>query len=168
MNVLQPWLSDLPVMQQTVLLTAIRGPDVIAKYHRVKFLLRWFRRCVLMSAMDGRVLLTPVDPGGGSFTGPSYLSDKSADWPVMMEGQVSDYLTATDELPHHFQMHFMHATEILGYKHPDDTIRSFWYLTYVRLVRDMHLYPESRDQLDERLGDTWEGWAKHADPATRA
>ena len=32
-NVLQDWVSDLPMMQQTVLLTAVRGPDGLPKYH---------------------------------------------------------------------------------------------------------------------------------------
>lgn len=59
-------------MQQTVLLTSIRGPDGVAKYHKVKYLLRWLRRCVLLSAMDGKVLGNPYDSNGGSFTGPSF------------------------------------------------------------------------------------------------
>src|SRR5262245_28467293 len=47
--VLQDWVQERPFMQQTVLLTAIRGPDGIAKYSSVKLLLRWYRRCVLLS-----------------------------------------------------------------------------------------------------------------------
>jgi len=43
-------------MQQSVLLTAVRGPDGLPKYHSSKYLLRWYRRCILLSAMDGRVL----------------------------------------------------------------------------------------------------------------
>ena len=45
-TVLQPWVSGLTFMQQTVLLTAIRGPDGVPKYGPTKMLLRWFRRCI--------------------------------------------------------------------------------------------------------------------------
>lgn len=33
---------------------------------------------------------------------------------------------------------------------------------------DMHLWPETEAQLDERLGDSRSGWLKRADPATVA
>jgi len=39
-TVLQPWVEKLPMMQQTVLMTAIRGPDGLPKYGNVKYLLR--------------------------------------------------------------------------------------------------------------------------------
>jgi hypothetical protein len=77
-SVLQDWVQGLTMMQQTVLLTAIRGPDGTPKYGSVKMLLRWFRRCVLLSAIDGKVLDNPCDSNGGSFTGPS-LDDEDDD-----------------------------------------------------------------------------------------
>ncbi len=79
--VTQPWVHALPFMQQTVLLTAVRGPDGIAKYHPSKFLLRWFRRCMLLSAMDGKALTNPYDNNGGSFTGPSFDAGPLAHMP---------------------------------------------------------------------------------------
>lgn len=164
--VTQEWTHKLPMMQQTVLLTAIRGPDGVAKYHPVKFLLRWFRRCILYSAMDRRILTSPVEPGGGSFTGPSLL--KGVNHPSTMDMLVDEYLQSVDELPHHFQLHFMHAVEILGYKHSDIEIRGWWHKTYLRLVHDFHLWPETEEQLDKRLGDSEEGWRERADEATTA
>lgn len=172
-SVLQDWVQELPLMQQTVLLTAIRGPDGIPKYHTVKFLLRWLRRCVLLSAMDRKVLATPYEPGGGSFTGPSFDAEKQKysaavglRWQDSMDGLVSDYLRALDELPHHFQMHFMHAAEIIGYQHADDEIRQWWKETYYRLVNDLHLNPETREQLEYRLADNREQWLARNDSAT--
>lgn len=166
--VTQAWVHHLPFMQQTVLLTAVRGPDGIAKYHPCKFLLRWYRRCILLSALDGRVLTTPYQLGGGSFTGPSLdRSERSQQsWQEGMDVVLSEYLRSVDELPHHYQMHFMHAAEIVGYKHPDVEIRAWWRATYVRLVHDLHLWPETEDELDRRLGDTLEGWKARADAAT--
>ncbi|MBI3444399.1 MAG: hypothetical protein HY055_03325 [Magnetospirillum sp.] len=166
--VTQPWVHALPFMQQTVLLTAIRGPDGIAKYHPSKYLLRWFRRCVLLSAMDGEALVTPYDNNGGSFTGPSIDEPADGDWWGAMQELVGQYLRSLDELPHHFQLHFMHAAEIVGYKHPDPIIRGWWNKTYQRLVYDMHLWPEEVGQLDARLGDNRDGWLERADAATTA
>lgn len=194
--VTQDWTHGLPMMQQSVLLTAVRGPDGLTKYHPVKYLLRWLRRCLLLSAMDGRVLADPFEPNGGSFTGPSvrtttdtgvepvqYLAGGSlrdasshlptgagwrATWEEALDDWVTEYLRCLDEVPHHFQLHFMHAVEIVGYKHPDEQIRSWWAGVYERLVHDMHLWPESEEQLDARLGDSREGWLHRADPATVA
>ena len=69
MIVTQEWTHALSCMQQTVLLTAIRGPDGVAKYHPSKYMIRWFRRCVLLGALDHNVFENPYDPRGGSFTG---------------------------------------------------------------------------------------------------
>lgn len=174
-SVLQSWVQELSFMQQTVLLTAIRGPDGVAKYSKSKMILRWFRRCTLLSAFDGRALTKPYERGGGSFTGPSYepISENIAemlghDWRAAMDDIVSEYLREVDMLPHHFQMHLMHAIEIIGYKHPDEVIRAWWHKTYLRLAHDFHLWPETEEQLDERLGDSREGWLARTDQATVA
>lgn len=167
-SVLQAWLNDLPIMQQTVLLTAIRGPDGIAKYSGAKLLLRWYRRCVLISAFDRCILSTPFQEGGGSFTGQSLdlPDDDTGGWQQGMRQIVDEYLRAQDALPFHFQMHLMHAAEILGYHHPVPVIAFFWNETYRRLANSMHLNPESKTELDERLGDTRDGWLARADKAT--
>jgi hypothetical protein len=57
--VTQTWTHELTCMQQTVLLTAVRGPDGMGKYHPSKYMLRWFRRCTLLNSMDRRVMTTP-------------------------------------------------------------------------------------------------------------
>lgn len=173
-SVTQEWTHELAFMQQTVLLTAIRGPDGLPKYGGgAKMLIRWLRRCVLLSAMEGgRVLTDPVMPGGGSFTGPSLPpspipeDDQLDPWYDRMQIHVHDYVRETDALPHHFQMHFLHASEILGYKHPVDEIRLFWLALYLRLVNDFHLHPETEEELDDRLGDDRDSWLKRADSAT--
>lgn len=171
--VIQDWVQELPLMQQTVLLTAIRGPDGIAKYHPAKYLVRWFRRCVLFSAIDRRALATPFEHGGGSFTGPSFDVSVSLigaipgwRWQDRMDEIVGTYLRSVDELPHHFQMHFMHAAEIVGYRHPDREIAEWWRETYFRLVNDLHLWPETEEQMNARLSDNEEGWLARNDPAT--
>lgn len=165
-SVVQEWTTELPMMQQTVLLTAVRGPDGLPKYHPTKYVLRWYRRCILLSALDGVVLQNPNEANGGSFTGPSVSVPPGWDWTEAMDRRVTEYLRALDEVPHHFQMHLMHAVEILGYKHPDEQVRSWWHQVYLRLVHDMHLWPETEEQLDQRLGDSREGWLARGDVAT--
>lgn len=181
---IQPWVNDLTVMQQTVLLTAIRGPDGIAKDHPVKNMCRWFRRSILMSAFDGLVLDSPADAKGhekgGSFTGPSFtypadwegahfptsLPNGEPWWWREMQDIASQYIRATDELPHHFQVHLSNASEILGYKHPNEQIRAFWNSFYRRLCDDRHMNPETEEQLDFRLSDNKENWIKAGDRAS--
>ena len=168
MNAMQEWTSELPVMQQTVLLTAIRGPDGMQKYCAIKYLLRWYRRCILISALDKKVLADPFDINGGSFTGPSVDDRPDGEWEHPMEAIVDEYLKDLDGIPHHFQLHFMHAAEIIGYKHPDGRIKTWWRHVYFRLVHDMHVHPETEEEMDSRLGDTREGWLARADKATQA
>lgn len=170
MNVIQPWVSDLPMMQQTVLLTAVRGPDTLPKYHPAKFLLRWYRRCILLSAMDGKILTDPSSSNGGSFTGPSCAKPSSltdTTWQDQMDMRVTDYLRALDEVPLHFHMHLLHAVEIVGYKHPENDIGAWWLINvYWRFVKDLHLAPESESSLNARLGDNRAAWLEHGDEAT--
>lgn len=172
-NVLQDWVSGISFMQQTVLLTAVRGPDGIPKYHITKYLLRWMRRCFLRSSLEnGCTIETPWGDGGGSFMGPSYKPpyDRGKilnhSWQSKMDGIVGEYLRSLDELPHHFQLHFLHAAQIIGHKHPDTDIRLWWNTVYVRLVHDMHLWPETVEQMDTRLGDNREQWLARNDLAT--
>lgn len=154
-SVLNDWVHDLPYMQQSVLLSAIRNSDGVEKFHPQKQLLKWYRRCVLRSAFDGRTLTLPDEPGGGSFTGP--VDD--------LGFALDNFVTARDGMSLHYYAHAMHAFEILGYKHPDPVIRKFWYSAYSRMAHAMHLWPESQMEMDNRLGDNETGWQLRNDPA---
>lgn len=172
----QPWVHTISYMQQSVLLGIVRGPDNTPKYHPVKPVLRFYRRCLLVSALDGEILTNPYDPRGGSFTGPSFeidpgaLAEMAADpdgwvWELPMNKLVDKFMQTTDEMPVHFLTHMMHAVEIMGYKHGNPRIRQFWKTQYERLVAAWHLFPETEEQLDRRLGDNREGWLERSDPA---
>lgn len=169
-SVTQEWTHSLSFMMQTVLLTAIRGPDGCPKYGSAKYLLRWFRRCTLVSSLDGCVIDNPWDnTKGGSFMGPSYDADLGTDcWERPLNAMLSGYLRELDAIPAHFQHHLRHAFEIVGYKHPDARIAAWFQEAYFRLVNDMHLYPETEAELDRRLGDNKDQWLERADPATVA
>lgn len=181
-SVLQEWVQRLTFMQQSVLITAMRGPDGIAKDHVSKLLIRWLRRCVLYSAFNSKqqgqpfAFTDPFTPGGGSFTGPSLPShvvpEPTPDWRREMDLVLRDYLATLDEVPHHFQLHFMHAAEIVGYEYHKDEyppwpppttethtdIREWWFRTYCRLANDMHLNVETYQQMKRRLGDFEATW----------
>jgi len=169
----QDWVLRIPLMQQTVLLTAIRGPDGVRKNHPVKCLLRWFRRSVLLSAMDGKSFVDPFEKGGGSFTGPftralaaEYLGEREVNhhlaarpnsWSLFNK-MPGVYLDHVDELPHHFQLHFMHAAQIIGAHHDNEQTAQWWRHFYLMLVNDMHLHPETDEEMNLRLSDNEEQW----------
>ena len=150
-SVLQPWVMCLTLMQQGVLLAAVRGPDGIMKDHPVKVLLRWYRRCILKDGLSGEIITDAYAEGGGSFAGPCPHGSH-------IEGYCGEYLRHVDELPHHFQLHLMHAAEIVGYKHPDEDLREFWQTFYSMIVKDAHLHGETEKEMDHRLGDNYEQW----------
>ncbi len=170
----QEWVCKLPIMQQSVLFAAVRAPDGICKNHLVKVLMRWYRRCILMSAFDRKVLTDPFEEGGGSFTGPftrlhaleiyKASDNVTRNWEIykqsFFDGFREIYLEHVDELPHHFQLHFMHAAEIVGYHHPDEKIRLWWNKFYLMIVNDAHLYPESKEEMNNRLSDNRDEWKK--------
>jgi hypothetical protein len=152
-SVIQDWAESLTYMQQSVLIAAVRGPDGIEKNHPVKVLCRWLRRSFLISAFDRRALTDPYEPGGGSFTGPCQ-NEAVRD----LDHALNLYLENVDRIPHHFQLHFMHAAEILGYKHPILSTRQWWRRCYESIVNDAHLMPESEQAMDKRLGDRERDW----------
>lgn len=165
-SVLQDWVMELPFMQQSVLIAAMRGPDGVDKNHKSKALCKWLRRSIVISAFDKRALLDPTHPAGGSYTGPSVteadyagaIQGAKENWEQYMDIRVKEFLSSIDNLPHHFTLHFIHAAEILGYKHSDKRVRYWWKKTYHRFCKDMHMHAETEPQLDARLNDDESAW----------
>lgn len=66
-----------------------------------------------------------------------------------------------------FQFH-IGSIQALGYKHPIDSIRQWWNTTYLRLVNDAHLYPETKKkQMDTRLSDSESQWRAREEVTAR-
>lgn len=175
-SVIQSWVQELPFMQQSVLLSSVRGPDGLEKYNAAKMLMRFYRRSIMISSLDNCVLTNPFDERGGSFTGPSFDYGTCHDarkgnyfekWHSSMRTVVDAYVRGIDGMPAHFTNHFREAIEVLGYKHPDAYIREFWFNTYERLVRDLNLNPETLEQMEKRLSDNRNNWLASSDPATQ-
>lgn len=154
-SVLQDWIHELPLMQQSVLLSVIRAEDGTEKGHKKKDLIKWFRRCVLKSAFTGKAIHEPNFDDGGSFTG--HVRDINA--------ALNDFIVSRDGMTLHYFVHCMHAFQILGYKLPDIERRLWWRDAYVRMVHTLHLYPESMEAMDRRLGDNVNGWKERCDPS---
>lgn len=180
----QPWVLEIPIMQQSVLFAAIRAPDGIRKDHPVKVLMRWYRRCILMSAFDNKALPNPFMDGGGSFTGPFTLEHAFSIYPQhtismrnnwnhekyrwqIFDGMRKEYLRYVDELPHHFQLHFMHAAQIVGVHHGSIDIRKWWKDFYLMIVNDAHLQPESDHDMNMRLSDNSYAWRAREEVTAR-
>jgi len=168
-SVLQEWVQALPLMQQTVLLMAMRGPDGRSKLGAPNALLRWYRRCVLLSAFDGEVLTDPYDLRGGHVTGPSLevTPGPPRNLMIAMEHHVVSYLKVLDAIPAQFQNDFRDAAMILGYRHPNVKISEFWRQFYRLLVQELNLMPETFEHMNKRLGDNLEHWLSVTNPATR-
>lgn len=154
-SVFQDWVHTLPYMQQSVLMSAMRNADMVEKGHSSKDLIRWYRRCVVLSAFDGVALLDPTHPGGGSYTGPTPDVEQAAD----------DFLRARDGMSLHYYAHAMHAFQIVGINHPELWIANFWRKVYTRMARALHLTPELDADLELRLGDNPATWKAREDRA---
>ena len=152
--VIPGWVFKLPLQQQCVLMTVVRGPDGIPKSHPCKDIQRAYRGTVLVAAKYGRVL--HLGEKGDQFMSLSLFAN-----PIIWIISVEQFFHDIDELPHHYVLHLLHAAEILGYKHPNEFFRKQWLEFYHLGCKDMHLYPETEEQMDRRLSD-WDrkDWTK--------
>lgn len=140
------WCRRLPVQQQSVLFLAGRGPDGIGKYHPCKRVVRAYRATVFVAARYGRQLRW-----GERSDGFMSLEEFSDD--VLWTAAVEAFFDSSDDLPHHYIAHLMHGAQIVGYRHPDSRFAARWQAFYLSCVDDLHLRPETSEELDARLGD---------------
>lgn len=128
--VLLDWMAELGWKQQSVILSALRGPD---NHHspNIKKLSRWIRSVTQNNA------------------DPSHSYMKSIDLPSLKDFEDEFYFAST-----HYSLHLLFALEIIGFKHPDPVIAKIAMDYYLALVEDVyHLKPESMADLDDRLQD---------------
>ena len=58
-----------------------------------------------------------------------------------------------DHMPIHFVAHLMHASEVIGYSHPDSNIAELWETIYKIIVHELHLNVEPKEVFQKRLTD---------------
>lgn len=132
---LKKWVTEVPWMQQGVLVAGIRGCDGLPKEDVSKIIVRGYRALILKSAK-----------GEGSF-----LARTPSNTELILA--MKQFCQDIDHYSLHFMLHVMHAAEIVGYKHPDRTPRIIWNEFYLELCKTLHVFPESELTMDNRLKD---------------
>jgi hypothetical protein len=143
-SVIQDWVMCLGLRHQGVLMATIRGCDSVPKEDPSKLLTRCLRSVVLVS----------FDKRPSSFI--EFVND-----PELYNRMVS-VLENLDHYPIHYIMHLMHASEIIGYKHPDIHISSRWAWFYHKMCKGFHVNSETEEQMDNRLGACEKVFAEYA------
>jgi hypothetical protein len=133
--IVKPWVAELGLRHQGVLVSAVRGPDGILRDDPIKTLVRIFRGHVL-NAFCGDVEKAT-----------SYMQPHDSE---TFRAAASQVLRSLDHYNLHFFMHFTHAVEIMGYYAPAK--RTDWCQFYQLICRKLHINPETKEQLDARLG----------------
>lgn len=128
LTVLQSWVSELSFKNQTLLLSAIRGPDGVGKSNKVKDVLKYYRAAVLKEA--------DVLSGFMSSERPT-------------EEIVDKFVKDIEEYPLHWVMHFYRATAIVAIYNNEQPM--FWQDLYVRLAKRLHLRPLESVQIRESI-----------------
>ncbi len=147
MNILKPWTEKLGLRHQGVLMAVIRGCDNAPKEDPAKDLARCIRYVLLNSFSDK----------------PSSFIENVND--EELKRRMVAVLHSHDQYPCHYIMHLLHATEIIGYKHPDEDVGYRWLWFYQNLCKCFHLNPELPEQLDDRLGACEDQFARNAEIA---
>lgn len=145
-SVLQDWVTELPLRYQGTLLTGIRGCDLAPKNPcdiderygcstgestPERGLAAFLRYCTL----------NPADTREVDVPGAWFQSTPPETW---KPSQLGHY-------PLHWYTHLMHCFEIVGYKHPIYVPRQMALDIYLRLVRNLHLNPETALEMHFRL-----------------
>jgi hypothetical protein len=145
-SVLQDWVMELPLRAQGTLLTGVRGCDLAPKNPKCiderygcstgeesaeRGLTAFLRFCFMV----------PADEREVDIPGAFFCSTPPANWKPSQFGHY----------PEHWYAHIMHCFEVVGYCHYDPRIRKDAYDIYARLVRNLHLTPETRYDMLMRL-----------------
>lgn len=128
-SVLQNWVCDLPWKKQTVLIGAIRSPDVLTTL-KFKQVTTWIRSKVLEDA-DPRT---------------AFMRDATLPKFEHVEREF-------ERLPLHCAHHILLALQVILFDHPDSLVQyeaEEWYRQSLML---QHLNPENRGQYEARYID---------------
>lgn len=135
-SVLQEWVMRLPLREQGAIVVGTRGCDTAPKYplDSIERQLTGFLRFLV---------LIPADPREVGIKGAFFQSVPPTNWTQ----------SALGHYPVHWYSHLMHAYEICGYRHPNRQLAYFATEIYRKLVNGLHLIPETKDMMIERLSE---------------
>lgn len=138
-STVRDWVSTLGKRHQGVLLSSIRGCDIAPRHDPSKLAQRLLRAAVLI-------------PHPGRFANPKTYITVEPDQEKWREA-MAKFLSNWDHYPNHYVVHFVHATEIVGYLGPrgfpvfGERFEDFYYNACLAL----HVNTETKDQLNDRL-----------------
>src|SRR5216684_3881669 len=134
-SVLQEWVMELGLRHQGVLVSAMRGCDTAPRHDPSKLIQRILR---------GAVLVPHIGKYGNPKTYIQVEPDEFKWWAIAKE-----FLRNWDHYPNHYVVHFILATEIIGYHgHLFFPVFSERWLKFYELsCHAFHLNPESKEQL---------------------
>lgn len=144
-SILQPWVENLGLRHQGVLVSAVRGCDSALKLDPSKALTRSLRAAILISHC------------GDSKQAKTFIEATSFE---ELHTRMEAFRKSCDHYPLHYVMHFLHAAEIIGYKGPrfnadgsgNELVHAeAWSWFYAKMCRSLHVNVETVQQLDERL-----------------
>jgi len=138
---LKDWVMELGLRHQGVIVSAIRGYDCATKDDPIKLLARSLRNAILISFDSNPSSFIDMVPAGE------------------IKERMKPVLKSLDQFHWHYIEHVLFAAEIIGYYHPDEETREIWHWFYTTAVSKMHLYPETKEQLDKRLNADEEAFA---------
>lgn len=136
-SVLRDWVMVLPLREQGTLVVALRGCDVAPKLpldspeRRITAAIRY----AVMNPADER----EVDSEPGAFMTRAVPLDVK--------------LSMFEHYPQHWIGHILHAVQVLGFRHPDPSVRLDWLKLYVRFTKALHLRIEPREAMIKRLSE---------------
>lgn len=138
-SVLQDWVMELPLREQGVLCTGVRGCDTAPKPMTggdatpERELTSFLRYC----------FMNPADLREVGIKGAFFCTEPPKDWKPSMLGH----------LPLHWYSHLMHAFQIVGYRSPRWSISKEAQMIYKRMAENLHLHMESKEQMILRLSE---------------
>lgn len=132
MFVLQPWVSEVGLKMQSILLSGLRAPDT--KTSGVKKVVRWMRGLCQVDA----------DPKKQSYMQTIVVNDDLVN-------------TAIDELEYltcHYAHHFADSLRVVSVFHPDPAVREQAYKIHFLVAEEIfHFVPESDAVFQKRHQD---------------
>lgn len=136
-SMLRDWVQELPLREQGVLLSGVRGCDLTPKVplNSSERQLVAYLRYVVCHPNDEREV--------GEAPGAYMQHNPPEKWTPSEFGHY----------PQHWYAHIMHAYQVVGYRHPDAETKVVAEGIYQRFVHSLHLEPESFDTMAARLSE---------------
>lgn len=126
---------ELPLREQGVLLTGVRGCDLTPKFpldSPERQLTGWMRYAIL----------NPADSREVGIKGAFFQTE----FPKFRWSEFGHY-------PLHWVIHAIHCLQVIGYRHPDTTISFPANCGYLEAVHSLHMRPEPMNLMISRLSE---------------